>query len=274
MPENNTPPPARPRIDTSRASPARTYNEYNGGKDSYLVDQQVRLQMEELGLEPGLIARENRKFHGRAVRTVAEMGIDQILDIGTGVPQSPNTHEIAQAVKPSTRVLYVDNDPIVVRHAEALLASGPEGATFYAEADAREPADVLAAASEHLDLQRPVVVLMIALLHFVEDNAGDPRHIVRTVMDAMAPGSVLVLTHMIDDHDPDTWRSVETIYRAAGIPAQIRPYEQVQGFFKGLELLGPGLLPVTQWRPDPADDSVALKPGLVPIYGALAVKPA
>jgi hypothetical protein len=272
MPENDNLLPPRCGVDTSRPSPARLYNTYTTGKDSYPVDGQVLQQMKTLGVEAELIGSQNRKFHNRAVRAVSEMGIDQILDIGTGIPATPNTHEIAQAVLPASRILYVDNDRIVVRHAEALLASGPAGATHYEELDVREPETVLAAARTHLDLSRPVAVLMIALLHFVDDQDQDPRHIVGTVMSQTAPGSCLVLSHMVDDHAPDLWRTVEDIYRKNAVPAQIRPWASVHRFFDGLRLLDPGLVPVTQWRPAD-DDSIAIKPGRVPLYGAIAVKP-
>ncbi|MEV7869179.1 SAM-dependent methyltransferase [Streptomyces sp. NPDC088124] len=274
MSDHNDPPPAKARRLTTHASPAGTYNQYLGGKDSYPVDEEVERRMEALGVEPQLIAGQNREFHQRAVRIVADqLGINQILDIGPGKPDdSPSTHEIAQQFLPAAEVLYVDNDPIVVRHAEARLRSGHHGATHYAEIDACEPQKLLAAAAKYLDLQRPVAVLMIALLHFVEDSDQDPRHIVRTVMEAMAPGSCLVLTHLVDDHSPETWRAVEAVYREEGMPAQIRPYDRVHALFEGLDLLDPGLVPVTQWHPAPDDISIAIKPARVPLYGAIAVK--
>lgn len=239
-----------PVVDTSKASPARLYDLYNRGKDNYAVDRHAAKSIAALGLDAQTIASSNRGFHGRAIRFLAsELGYDQFLDIGVGLPSTDNTHEIAQADIPTACVVYVDNDPIVLRHAEALLTSGPDGKTFYVHTDLRNPKSIVTAAKQHLDFTRPIALCLIAVLHFLEDT-DNPKGIVETLLASLPKGSCLVITHVTDEYAPETWRAVEEIYRRQGITAQSRSEADIAHFFDGLDLVTPGVLPVHLWRPN------------------------
>ncbi|WP_030904115.1 SAM-dependent methyltransferase [Streptomyces sp. NRRL F-5126] len=252
-------PDGRPKrqIDTSRASSARLYDLYVGGKDHYGVDKDAGTRLTE-AFGKGSIQRIGtgaRLFHDRAVRYAArELGMDQYLDVGVGVPKGPNTHEIAQAVHPASRVVYVDNDPIVLRHAEALLQSGPEGATDYAEADLREPDEVLAIARRTLDLDRPVALMLCSVLQFVPDD-DEARAAVTAYLSALAPGSCLIFSHVTDDFAPEAWRETERVYAEQGIPANVRPRAAIESLVADLDLVPPGLVEVHTWHPDGTDTS-------------------
>ncbi|WP_030910618.1 SAM-dependent methyltransferase [Streptomyces sp. NRRL F-5126] len=242
----------KPQVDTSRPHSARVYDYLLGGKDNYLVDQQLA------DLLPDLVAhtaRQNRAFMHRAVAWSARSGIDQFLDVGTGIPTQPNLHQVAQGVDPAARVVYVDNDPIVLRHAEALLVSAPEGRTDYLHADVRDPAAILERAGGLLDLDRPVALSLVALLHFVLDEE-DPYGIVRTFLDALAPGSHLVLSHATMDTFPGPVdHEQERMYRS-NIPNQMRTRAEVERFFDGLDLVEPGVVTPAAWFKDtPAPDA-------------------
>ncbi|MBO1332874.1 SAM-dependent methyltransferase [Streptomyces sp. VRA16 Mangrove soil] len=252
------------RIDTSRAHPARVYDWLLGGKDNYPVDEAVGRKLPALARDA---ARQNREFMQRAVAWLAGQGVDQFLDIGTGIPTAPNVHQIAQSVLPSARVVYTDNDPLVLRHAQALLGGTPEGATDYIMGDVREPDAILEHARTVLDFDRPVALSLIALLHFVTDDQ-DPYGIVRGLVSALPSGSHLVLTNASSDWAPDLSRQVDEAYEKAGIRLALRTWEEVARFFEGLDLVGPGLVMVSEWHrgedaPDPEDTASG-------VYGAVA----
>ncbi|MFZ3554251.1 SAM-dependent methyltransferase [Streptomyces sp. BH055] len=239
------------RIDTSRPHPARVYDWLLGGKDHYPVDQQVA---RKLPPEARHNALRNRAFMHRAAAWLADNGIDQYLDIGTGIPTEPNLHQIVQGIVPSARVAYADNDPIVLRHAEALLVSHSAGATDYIQADVRRPGRILDHARTFLDFSRPVALSMIALMHFIGDDE-DPYGLTRTLVDALPSGSYLVLSHGTADEHPHLVKSVTTTYRKGEIPLRMRSRAEVEPFFEGLELEEPGLVTATRWyRSGPAPE--------------------
>jgi SAM-dependent methyltransferase len=245
------------RIDTTKPHPARMYDYYLGGKDHYEVDAQAAQQVLNHNPYAAHGARALRLFMQRSTRYLAaEAGIRQFLDIGTGIPTEPNLHQIAQGAQPDARIVYADNDPIVLTHARALLRSSPEGRTAYLDADVREPGKILDAAELHdtIDLSQPVALSLNALLHFVPDefHAYD---LVQAYADALAPGSYLVISHVTGDFDPVTLAKIIEIYRAGGIPAQTRTESEVARFFDGLELVEPGVVPVHRWRPTAGDPS-------------------
>src|SRR4051812_21816118 len=189
----------RPRIDTCQAHPARVYDWLLGGKDNYPVDEAVGSKLPPEAREG---ARQNREFMQRAASWLASQGVDQFLDVGTGIPTAPNLHQIVQRVVPAAKVVYTDNDPIVLRHAEALLVSTPEGATDYIQADVRDPKAILEHARTILDFERPIALSLIALMHFISDEQN-PYDIVSTLVDALPSGSHLVLSHASSDIFPD-----------------------------------------------------------------------
>jgi hypothetical protein len=240
-------------FDTSTAHCARVYDYWLGGKDNFAADRAAAEQAIRDCPDIVPTARANRSFLARTVQFLtADAGIRQFLDIGTGIPTENNTHDVAQAVAPDSRIVYVDNDPFVLVHARALLASHPDGATAYAEADLRDPGRILDLAAGLLDFRRPIAVLLLAILHHVDDE-DDPDKIVATLMNAVPPGSYLVLSHPASDIG-----SVAAAKMAQGlneimaekITARDRP--TVARFFDGLELVAPGLVRVSEWRP-PAD---------------------
>ncbi|MFF2653495.1 SAM-dependent methyltransferase [Streptomyces sp. NPDC058045] len=236
--------------DAGRASAARLYSTYQHGSSGNERDRDVARQVADLLGDTELIASSNRGFVRRAVRTAAaEFGIGQFLDVGAGVPQEPNTHQVAQAVRPSARVVYVDNDLSLLRDAEALLDGTPQGTTAYLHADVRDPAAVLSAARRTLDLSRPVAVVLAAVLHFVPDE-DDPRGVVEAITAPLAPGSCVILSHGTDEFAPAAWRAVEELYREQGIPTQIRSKAEIAALVDGFDLVEPGLVEVHQWRPD------------------------
>jgi hypothetical protein len=245
-------------IDTSKPHPARLYDFYLGGKDHYEIDREAAF--EALAAFPSIqtCAQVNRLFMHRATRWLtAQAGIRQFLDIGTGIPTEPNLHQIAQGVAPDARVVYADNDPIVLTHARALLRSTPEGRTAYIHADVREPESILTAAALHdtLDLSRPVALSLNAVLHFVPDEFK-PYDLVARLVDALPSGSYLVLSHCTGDFAPDEWAEMVSLYHRRGIPAQVRTADEVARFFDGLELLEPGVEVPHRWKPD-ADQPLA-----------------
>jgi SAM-dependent methyltransferase len=241
----------QPTVDPTRAHSARVYDYYLGGKDNFAVDRETGLKAMEAWPAVGTAVRENRGFLGRAVRYLAEdVGIRQFLDIGTGLPSASNVHEVAQAIAPESRVVYVDNDPIVLVHARALLTSAPKGRTAYIEADLRDPEAILASptVAETLDLNRPVALMLVAILHFLVD-ADDPARIVATLLAALPPGSYLVASHVTAEHDPEGVGGLERTYRQSGIPAQARTVSDFTKLaFNGLEMVEPGVVLVSEWR--------------------------
>ncbi|MFD5033880.1 SAM-dependent methyltransferase [Streptomyces sp. NPDC058220] len=234
---------AKPQIDTSRPHPARVYDWLLGGKDNYRVDQEVGEQLPAMAKDA---ARQNREFMRRAAAWLAGDGIDQFLDIGTGIPTQPNLHQIVQEVVPTARVVYTDNDPIVLRHAEALLISRPEGVTDYIQADVREPEAILDHARGVLDFDRPIALSLIALMHFISDDQ-DPYSIVRTLVDALPAGSYLVLSHAASDLYPEMAERVTAEYAKGGIRLGFRARAGVSRFFDGLDLVEPGLVTAPEW---------------------------
>ena len=264
----------RPGIDTSKPHPARMYDYFLGGKNNFAVDRETAEEALRSWGTVRTAARENRAFLGRAVRyLVAEAGIRQFLDIGTGLPSANNVHEVAQAVEPSCRVVYVDNDPIVLAHARALLTSSPEGETAYINADLREPEKILAdpVTAATLDFSQPVALMLVAVLHFVPDEA-QPRRIVDTLLGALPPGSYLAASHVTAEHDPDTLAGAGRADQERGLTGQIRTSAEFAGLaFRGLELVDPGLVLVSEWRP--LDIGPRPMPWEVNTYGGVARKP-
>ncbi|MCX4835433.1 SAM-dependent methyltransferase [Streptomyces sp. NBC_01016] len=244
----------RTRIDTSRPHTARIWNYWLGGKDFYPVDEAAGEQIRTL--HPGIAdyARADRAFLGRAVRYLTEdVGIRQFLDIGTGLPTVDNTHEVAQRIAPETRVVYVDNDPIVLRHAQALLTSTPEGRTDYLDADLRDVDQILERAAKTLDLTRPVGLMLLGVIIFVGDDE-DPYGFVRRLLDALPSGSHLVLSHTITSPAMPDVDAAVAFWNENGTPKlNQRTPERIARFFDGLELLEPGVVSCTRWRPRTSD---------------------
>jgi hypothetical protein len=239
------------RLDTGVAHPARVYDYWLGGKDNFAADKKVGEQT--LLAYPDLARniRSHRGFLRRAVRYLARTeGIRQFLDIGTGLPTSNNTHEVAQREVPSSRIVYVDNDPIVLTHAHALLASTPEGACDYLDADLRDVGAIVAQAAKTLDFTEPVAVLLLAILQFVPDEA-DPYRIVAQLMDAVPSGSSLVISNPTADFSPEQAADSIGRYNDEVVDsAVLRTRDQTLRFFDGLDLVEPGLVATSKWRPD------------------------
>jgi SAM-dependent methyltransferase len=239
------------RIDTSVAHPARMYDYYLGGKDNYPVDRDAAEEVLAVLPEGRDMARANRAFLGRAVRFLAAQGIRQFLDIGTGIPGPGNTGDVSREAAPDARVVYVDNDPIVLSHTQSLLAHHDPGHTTVIEADLRKPDSILAHPDVHrvLDFERPVAVLMVAVLHFLRD-VDDPAGAVELIKRAIPDGGYLVLSHGTGDFEPDRASFAVQGYNQASAPFVLRSRKQVAGFFDGLDLVDPGLVQIPWWRPD------------------------
>lgn len=265
---------ALPKIDISRPHSARIYDYFLGGKDNFTADREAAQLI--LRSCPGarVAARENRKFLARSVDYLAgEVGIRQFLDIGTGLPGVGNTYEVAQRVAPDSRVVYADNDPVVLAHVRALLTSSQDGRTRYIEADLREPEKILAnrVVRETLDFGQPIALMLLAVLHFIED-ADDPGAIAATLLGALPPGSYLAASQVTPEHDPTGVRGMVRAYRSAGMTAQSRTVEEFGRLaFSGLELVDPGLVLVSEWRR--AEGGARPRPEEVNCYGAVARKP-
>ncbi|MFD8570836.1 SAM-dependent methyltransferase [Streptomyces sp. NPDC059639] len=258
------------RIDTSRPHTARIWNYWLGGKDNYPVDEEAGRQIR--ALHPGIVdyAQADRAFLGRAVRHLtADRGIRQFLDIGTGLPTADNTHEVAQRIAPEARIVYVDNDPLVLRHAQALLTSSPEGSTDYIDADLRNVDEILDIAAKTLDFTQPVALILLGVVIFVGDDE-DPYGLVRRLVDALPAGSHLVLSHTVTRPDmPDVDEAV-AFWNANGTPKlNQRTPEQVTRFFDGLELLEPGVLSCSRWRPE---NTAGAEPAEVAMFGGVGRK--
>ena len=260
-------------IDVSRAHAARMYDFYLGGKDHFAADRATAAKAMASWQSVRTAVRENRAFLGRAVRyLVEEAGIRQFLDIGTGLPSANNVHEVAQAAVPDAHVVYVDNDPIVLAHAKALLTGTTEGRTAYIEADLRDPERILRHPTAHevLDFDRPIALMLVAILHFLPDEEN-PAGIVRTLVDALPSGSYLVASHVTPEFDPEGVYGLESSYRAGGVAAQARPVDDFIGLaFEGLELVEPGVELVSEWRPE--DDGPRPSAAEVSWFGGVARK--
>jgi hypothetical protein len=240
-------------IDTSVAHPARVYDYWLGGKDNFAADREAAERV--LAVSPGLRWRiqANRRFLARAVRYLAEeAGIRQFLDIGTGIPSANNTHQVAQEAAPDARIVYVDNDPIVLSHARALLTSGPRGATQYVHGDAREPGPIIESAAETLDFRQPVALMLIGVLHLIQDSE-DPWGLVAWLMAQLPAGSYLAISHPAIDIAPGQAEAQRRYNERVSTPQTLRDRDQVARFFEGLELVEPGLVYVHTWRPGEFD---------------------
>jgi hypothetical protein len=256
-------------IDTTVPHPARVYDCWLGGENNYEADR--RAAAEAIAIFPKTVesARSCRAFLSRVVTYLsAEAGIRQFLDLGSGLPSSRNVHEVAQSLAPASRVVYVDNDPIVQLHAQALLASSAEGATSYLQADIRNPDLILAKAAETLDFGQPVAVLLLSVLHLVTD-AQDPAGIVATLMDAACPGSYLAIGHHTADFYPELREFARRLSELSpGIPATLRDRQQVTALLAGLDLVPPGVVQISQWRPESDLDARAA----AALWGGVAAK--
>ncbi|HEX6675184.1 MAG TPA: SAM-dependent methyltransferase [Actinomycetes bacterium] len=268
--------PSQADLRTDRPHPARVYDYLLGGKDNFPADRAAAAQGMQANPNSLIPPRENRAFLRRAVRYLAaEAGISQFLDIGTGIPTSPNVHEVAQEVTPTARIVYVDNDPIVLVHARARLTSSPAGRTAYIDADLRDVDQILSSPQllATLDRDQPVALLLIAIMHFIPDS-DDPYGVARRLLDALPTGSYLALSHLTGDFDPAAWEGVAAVYRKSGVIMRVRSRPEVERFFDGLDLVDPGLVSLPHWRPDPATGE-ADRPtdAQVSVYGGVARKP-
>ncbi|MFF3286499.1 SAM-dependent methyltransferase [Streptomyces sp. NPDC003023] len=261
------------RIDTTRPHPARVYDWFLGGKDNYPVDEELGRHIMGVDGTAKHVARTNRWFMQRVTRWLArEAGIRQYLDIGTGIPTEPNLHQIAQAVAPGCRIVYTDNDPIVLTHAEALLRSTPEGVTDYVQADVRDTGRILEQARKTLDFTEPVALSLVALTHFLGDD-DRPYDLVARLVDALPSGSHLVLSQLTADFDPVAVRRGVAMYAAGGVTLAPRTRDEVGRFFDGLVAVEPGLVQVTDWHPELALEESVDESAVISLYGAVARKP-
>jgi hypothetical protein len=261
-------------FDTSVPNVARMYNALLGGKDNFHADRVAINKI--LKIEPGsaVVARQNRDFLRRAVRFLtSEIGIRQFLDIGSGLPTADNVHEVAQSLAPESRIVYVDNDPVVLTHARALLVSGPEGKCAYVDSDFHDTGSIIRNAAETLDFSEPIAILLIAILHFIPDE-DDPWEVVRRLMAAVPSGSHLVVSHATPEHFTDAAnkdRLNEVYAETASGGVTPRPFPEIRNFFNELELIDPGVVEISAWRP------VALGTGKhssrTLFYGGVARKP-
>jgi O-methyltransferase involved in polyketide biosynthesis len=256
-------------FDTSVPHIARVYDYWLGGKDNFAADRVMGERT--LQAYPNLVysVRANRAFLVRTVRFLAGQGIRQFLDIGTGIPTANNTHEVAQRIAPDSRIVYVDNDPVVLSHAKALLKSTPEGACAYIDADLRDPDAILAAAADTLDFTKPVAVMLIAVMHFVGDDA-QASAIMRRLTAACAPGSYVALSHAASDIDAAQMAEmVRRLNESTAEKTTLRDRAGVTRLFDGLELVEPGVIRAAEWRPD--TDLEAASPAA--LWGGVARKP-
>jgi S-adenosyl methyltransferase len=240
-----------PGVDIRTPNIARMYDYWLGGKDNFAADRAAAEQVIAISSKPGVLrdVRENRAFLGRAVRTVAGLGIRQFLDIGAGLPTQQNVHQVAKQVNPDSRVVYVDYDPVVCTHGRALLA-GDDGVAFV-QADARKPRELVAGpeVTALIDFSRPVAVLLVAVLHLIRD-ADDPARTVAELRSMMAPGSYLILSHLSGERHPVEMAKAVEVYETATAGLIPRPRARIQEFFDGFELLEPGLTNAPSWRPE------------------------
>lgn len=258
-----------PKVDTKTVSPARRWNYWLGGKDHFQVDRDSGDMI--AGAYPAVrtAARQGRAFHNRAVRHLAEAGIRQFIDIGTGLPAPDNTHEVAQRVAADCKVAYVDNDPMVLAHARALMIGG---VTTYVDGDLNDPREILGSADlkETVDLSRPVGILLIAVLHFIREDTK-AREVIGELLAAAAPGSYLVATNSTKDFvPPEVGARYDAMLASGAVDAWPRDRRVFSGFFDGLDLIDPGVVAISEWRPDQATRPT---PAEVSMYGAVGRKP-
>jgi len=259
-----------PSFDTSVAHVARVYNYWLGGKDNFAADRAAGEQAIKAFPEIPLSARSNRAFLARTVRFLAgEADVRQFLDIGTGIPSANNTHEVAQLVAPASRVVYVDNDPIVLTHARALLASDPAGATDYIDADLRDPQQILVQAERLLDFSRPVALMLMAVLQHLDDE-DSPYQVVQTLVDALPAGSYLAMSHPAKDINAEAMaKMAASLNRMMAEKVTFRDRSAVARFLDGLDLVEPGLVQASKWRP--ANESESASPAA--LWAGVARKP-
>ncbi len=260
-------------LKQDQAHSARMYDYYLGGKTNYAVDREAAQAVIRLFPAIETIARVNRAYMHRAARYLAEQGVRQFIDVGTGIPTAPNLHEVVQDVAPECRVVYIDNDPIVLVYADELLTGTSEGRTCFVQADATGPEAVFAAveAENIVDFGQPVGLSLHALLHFIPDDRG-PYDVVRSFMDRLVPGSYLSLTHCTGDFAPETWQAIIDTYAQRGTPAQVRTRAEVLRFFDGLELVDPEVVLAHQWRPQADSEPGFIADELVSLYAGVARK--
>lgn len=260
-----------PGIDAGVPHSARIWNYWVGGKDNYPIDREVGARIAEMVPDVFDVARHSRAFLGRAVRFLAgEAGIRQFLDIGTGLPTHGNTHEVAQRVAPESRIVYVDNDPLVLVHAQALLTSAPEGATDYIEADVRDPDAILAAAAKTLDFRRPIALMLLGVMGNVVDD-DEAYAVVKRLVDALPSGSYLAFNDNSNAvHGEERAAAIQHWNEQGGTPYTTRSPEQIARFFDGLELLDPGVVSTSHWR---VEEGAFGLPPEVGAYCGVARKP-
>ena len=240
-----------PKLDTTVSHSARIWNYWLGGKDNYAVDREAGDKV--AAMLPSIVAqaRADRAFLGRAVRYLAgEEGIRQFLDIGTGLPTADNTHQVAQRVAPEARIVYADNDPLVLTHARALLTSSAEGACDYVDGDLRKPDEILAQAARTLDFGKPVALMLLGIVHHIPDT-GQAYSIVGDLVAALAPGSFLTINHSTSAVHGAAMEQAVAHWNKVGTPSMtLRTPQQITRFFDGLDLLPPGVVSCSRWRPD------------------------
>jgi hypothetical protein len=250
---------------------ARIWNYWLGGKDNYAVDRAAGDEYAKVF--PGIVdvARASRHFLTRTIRYLAgEAGIRQFLDVGTGLPTADNTHQVAQQIAPESRIVYVDNDPLVLAHARALLTSTPEGATAYIHADLHDTGEIMTEAAETLDFTKPIALILSGILGHVTDT-DDARSIVRSLMDALPPGSYLSLNDGTSVIAPEEFQEAQEDYNESGaLPYVLRTPDEIASFFNGLELVEPGVVSCPRWRPEPTQFG---PPADVDAFGGVGRKP-
>jgi hypothetical protein len=257
------------RLNTKVAHPARIYDYLLGGKDNFAADREAAEALLEAAPKAVQAARSNRAFLERTVTYLTqEAGVRQFLDIGTGLPTANNTHEVAQRNIPDSRVVYVDNDPMVLLHAQTLLTSTEQGKTAYIDADIREPNKILSQAADTLDFSQPVAVMYLSVLHFIPDE-NDPHRMVKTIVDAIPSGGYLVLTHASSDSKPEVGEFARRYNERGSSAGTPRTRAECARFFDGLELIEPGLVPWPQWRPRSDQEASAYSMG----WGGVGRKP-
>jgi hypothetical protein len=263
-----------PEINAAVPHPARIYDYFIGGQNHFPADRETAAQILRRSPAAGVAARENRSFLGRAVRYLAaEAGVRQFLDIGSGLPTTSNVHQVAQDIDPSARVVYADNDPLVLAHARDLLTSAPAGRTAYLHGDLRDPAAILSHPDTRavLDFGQPIALMLVAVLHFLPDDVR-PAEVIATLTGALPPGSYLVASHLTTEHDPAATSAGQQTMREAGMTMQKRDSGVFARLaFSGLDLVPPGVVLASEWRP--AGPGPRPLPSQVNCYAGVARKP-
>jgi S-adenosyl methyltransferase len=260
-------------VEPTKPSTARMYDYFLGGYHNFAIDRQAAEQITALYPDAALAARTNRAFLRRAVTFLLEQGIDQFLDIGSGIPTVGNVHEIAAGIQPDARVIYVDIDPVAVTYSQTILEGNRN--VIAMDGDARVPAELLANAQmrDLIDFQRPLAILMVALLHFVPNDA-EAQQVVKVLTAGVPSGSYLVISHVTNEHlSPEVIKESEAVYARSTTPSKLRSHTQIAALFDGLELVEPGLVLVPLWRPDEADDLFMDMPEQSMFFAGVGRKP-